>query len=181
MPKYLHRFLAAAAIAALPLTAAAQEAGGDGFIYELRLGLLQHDVAIFAADDVEDGAALNGELAFRSLTDFWGGSLRPVIGGTLSTENRTHYGYADLRWEALWDKVFFGIGLGGAIHDGELSRDRKNKDLGSRLLFHIPAELGYQFTPRNRISLYFEHISNADLADPNPGMDSIGLRLSHRF
>ncbi|WP_119418290.1 acyloxyacyl hydrolase [Desertibaculum subflavum] len=181
MPKSLLRLLTVAAMVALPLTAAAQERDAAPLIYELRLGLLQHDIAIVAADDVEDGAALNGELAFRSLTDFWGGSLRPVLGGTFSTENRTHYGYFDLRWEALWDKVFFGIGLGGAIHDGELSRDRKNKDLGSRVLFHIPAELGYQFTPRNRISLYFEHISNADLADPNPGMDSIGLRLSHRF
>lgn len=181
MPYRVFRCLTVAAVAALPFAAAAQEAGREGFVHELRLGLLQHDIAIVTADSVEDGAALNGELAFRSLTNFWGGSLRPVIGGTLSTENRTHYGYADLRWEALWDKVFFGIGLGGAIHDGELSRDKNRKDLGSRVLFHIPAELGYQFTPRNRVSLYFEHISNADLADPNPGMDSIGIRLSHRF
>ena len=77
--------------------------------------------------------------------------------------------------------MFFGIGLGAAIHDSSLKPDTRQKDLGSRVLFHVPAELGYQFTPANRLSLYFEHVSNADLADPNPGMDNIGIRFSHRF
>lgn len=177
----LCRLVAAAALAALPLTAAAEETAREGLVHELRLGLLEHDIGIWGSESVEDGAAINGELAFRALTQFWGGSLRPVLGGSVSTEGRTSYGYADLRWEALWDKVFFGVGLGGAIHDSKLSWDRHRKDLGSRVLFHIPAELGYQFTPRHRLSLYFEHVSNAGLAHPNPGMDNIGLRFSHRF
>jgi hypothetical protein len=153
----------------------------EGFVHELRLGLLVHDIGIWGSESVEDGAAINGELAFRSLTRFFGGSLRPVLGASISTEGRTNYGYADLRWEALWNNVFFGVGLGAAIHDSDLERHRHQKDLGSRVLFHVPAELGYQFTPRNRISLYFEHVSNAGLADPNPGMDNIGVRFSHRF
>ena len=182
-----HRFalpLLAFALLA-PLPAVAQDTsstdGRENFVHELRLGLLQHDVGIWGSDSVEDGAAINGELAFRALTHFWGGSLRPVLGGTISTEGRTNYGYGDLRWETFWDKVFFGIGFGEAIHDSSLKPDKNQKDLGSRVLFHVPAELGYQFTPANRLSLYFEHVSNAGLGDPNPGMDNIGVRFSHRF
>jgi lipid A 3-O-deacylase len=180
-PSFLLAGVVAAASLSLALPAVAQDEGREGFVHELRIGLLEHDVGLWGAGSVEDGAAINGELAFRSLTQFWTGSLRPVIGGSVSTEGRTSYGYADLRWEALWDKVFFGVGIGAAVHDSDLERDKNQKDLGSRVLFHIPAELGYQFTPRNRLSLYFEHVSNAWLADPNPGMDNIGLRFSHRF
>ena len=49
------------------------------------------------------------------------------------------------------------------------------------MLFHIPLEIGFQVTPQNRISAYYEHVSNGYTAYPNPGMDNIGLRLAHRF
>ena len=49
------------------------------------------------------------------------------------------------------------------------------------MLFHIPIELGYRFDARNSISVYFEHVSNWDLADANEGLDAIGLRYGRRF
>ncbi len=175
------RILLVCSVAALPLAAVAQEVREEAFVHEVRIGVLQHDVGIWGSESVEDGIALNGELAFRSLTPFLGGVIRPVLGGSLSTEGRTSYAYLDARWEALWNGIFFGVGVGGAIHNSDLERERHQKDLGSRVLFHVPVELGYQFTPANRVSVYFEHVSNAWLGDPNPGMDNIGVRLSHRF
>ena len=72
---------------------------------------------------------------------------------------------------------------GPSIHTGdELTYSSPgHKALGSRVLFHIPLELGIQVTPNNRVALYYEHASNGFTAYPNPGMDNIGVRLAHRF
>ena len=55
------------------------------------------------------------------------------------------------------------------------------KALGSRILFHIPLELGLRLDDRNSVSVYFEHVSNGNLADANEGLDAIGLRYGRRF
>jgi hypothetical protein len=49
------------------------------------------------------------------------------------------------------------------------------------VLFHLPVEVGLQITPNNRVSVYCEHVSNAFLATPNPGLDNLGVRFAHRF
>ena len=178
MPSCLRPTIALAGfLLLLPLPAVSQE----NLIHELRGGVLVHDVDMWAAGDIEDGASFNGELAFRSFGSLLGGQLRPAVGLSYAGGNRTSYGYADARWEYTAGRFFFGLGLGAAVHDGELHREPGRKDLGSRVLFHIPIEAGVQLTDANRLSLYFEHVSNAWLADPNPGMDNIGLRLAHRF
>lgn len=78
--------------------------------------------------------------------------------------------------------IFLGIGLGGAVHDGLLDPTGPGrKALGSRLLFHIPVEIGLRLGGRRSISVYCEHMSNAFLADSNEGMDSIGVRYEYKF
>lgn len=183
----MHRFVltaAAAALAAAPLPAVAQQSPAqENLIHEVRGGLLLHGVEVWGTARDDDGAAVNGEIAFGSNRMLLDGRIRPVVGASIAGGERISYGYADLRWEYSAQSVplFFGIGIGAAIHDGERDGRAGETDLGSRVLFHIPLEVGYQFTPANRISLYFEHVSNAWLADPNPGMDNIGVRLAHRF
>ena len=74
------------------------------------------------------------------------------------------------------------VGLGGAVHDGERETLREGKkELGSQVLFHIPIELGRSVRGRHRISLYFDHVSNASLADENEGLDTLGLRYGYLF
>lgn len=158
-------------------TAAAQES----IVYEIRGGVLAHDVDLWAARGVEDGTTFNGELVFRPSLDLLGGKIRPAAGASVTTDNGTSYGYIDAKWEWAGPVFFFGVGLGGAVHDGSKSGSRNEKALGSRVLFHVPAEIGWQFTEKNRVSLYFEHVSNGFLADKNEGLDNIGVRLSHRF
>jgi hypothetical protein len=165
------------AIAGLAGPAFAQQ----GILYEVRGGVLAHDVDLWAARGVEDGTTFNGELVFTPAYDLLGGKIRPAIGASLTTQDGTSYGYADAKWEWAGPTFFFGLGLGGAIHDGSTNGSRNEKALGSRVLFHVPAEIGWQFTEKNRVSLYFEHVSNGYLADKNEGLDNIGLRLSHRF
>ena len=55
------------------------------------------------------------------------------------------------------------------------------KAFGSRVLFHIPVELGYRFDQHNSLSVYFEHMSNAGLASSNEGMDFLGMRYGYKF
>lgn len=153
----------------------------QGLVYEVRGGVLAHDVDLWAARGVEDGTTFNGELVFTPSVDFLAGTLRPAIGASLTTQDGTSYGYADVKWEWSGPAWFFGLGLGAAVHDGSTNGSRKEKALGSRVLFHVPAEIGWQFSEKNRISLYFEHVSNGYTADKNEGLDNIGVRLAHRF
>jgi lipid A 3-O-deacylase len=58
---------------------------------------------------------------------------------------------------------------------------RERKALGSRVLFHVPLELGWRWGRRNSVSLYSCHISNAGLAEENEGLDNIAIRYGYRF
>jgi hypothetical protein len=49
------------------------------------------------------------------------------------------------------------------------------------VLFHIPLEIGLRLDTRNSVSVYFEHVSNWDLATSNEGLDAIGVRYGYRF
>ena len=114
---------------------------------------------------------------------FLGGTLRPAIGASVNTAGYTSKAYLDARWEIdLRYGIFFGLGLGAAVHDGKLEAALPDhKALGSRVLFHIPVEIGYRFDERNSISVYFEHMSNGNFADHNEALDSIGVRYGYRF
>jgi hypothetical protein len=82
----------------------------------------------------------------------------------------------------LTPRLFFDLGLGAAVHDGNLDdRDPTRKALGSRVLFHIPLELGYRLDEHDSLSVYFEHTSNAYTQEFNEGLDRLGLRYGYRF
>lgn len=161
---------------------AADKAGG--IIYELKAGLLAHDVdGLWSGHRYENGLDINLEATFTPAANILGGTLRPGFGTTINTVGDTSKLYAYGRWEYEFEAGFyFALGLGAAVHDGELhvvSPDRKA--LGSRVLFHIPIEVGYRFDGHNGISVYFDHMSNAYLAHENEGMDTLGGRYGYRF
>lgn len=162
---------------ALPAPALAQ-----GLIHEIRGGVLAHDVPLWASRRVDGGVAFNGEVAFAPSVKVLGfADLRPVVGGSFTTGNGTSLVYLDIRLEFMIDRFFFGAGVGPAIHNGNLTGTSGKKALGGRVLFHPSFEFGFQFSPQHRVSVYYEHISSAYIARPNPGLDNIGVRLSHRF
>ena len=151
--------------------------------FEIRAGVLAHDVPdLWSGFRLESGVDINAELLGPGMA-FLGGTLRPAIGGSVSTSGYTSKAYLDARWEIDSQyAVFFGLGLGAAIHDGNLDpTDPNRKALGSRVLFHIPFELGYRWDDRQSLSVHFEHMSNGNLADHNEALDSIGIRYGYRF
>jgi lipid A 3-O-deacylase len=181
MPLGLRGLAALLVFTLMPVSAFAQSSLSS-VIYEVRGGVLAHDLHIVAANHYEPGVSLNAEVAFAPSLALWGGAIRPVLGGTVTTDGGTSWGYLDARWEYSGALFFFGIGLGGSVNNAPLTVNTDNrKALGSNVLFHIPLEVGLQITPDNRISAYYEHSSNAFLAYPNPGMDNLGVRLAHRF
>ena len=154
-PLFPTRLVAALLIvAALPLVSATARA--DGIVDEAKAGVLAHDVGIFGYA-VEGGADLVAEVLFKS-PGFLRviGAPRPTIGGSVNTDGKTDYLYLDMTWTALvWtsalqqdDGFYVGGFLGGAVHDGRLAdSDRGDKNLGTRALYHLGVEAGYQLTP----------------------------------
>ena len=158
-------------------------------ITEVLVGVVDHDTGVIS-DDTEGGANLTGELRFKPLGgaffDFLR-SPRPHIGFNLNDSGNTSTLYAGLTW--IWpfgNRYFVGAALGGAVHNGTLETDdrqkrRNNKQLGCRFLFREAVELGITFRKRHALSIRFDHISNANLCDSNEGLDTVGLIYGYRF
>ncbi|HML27853.1 MAG TPA: acyloxyacyl hydrolase [Hyphomicrobium sp.] len=174
-------------VAAMTLVAASTGACADDMLYALKIGALAHDVpGLWSGFQVEKNAVdINIEAQFNAAWALPWGAIRPVIGGSINTRGQTSDGYIDARWQGDCPSgLFFGLGLGAAFHDGEIGgagADPDRKWLGSRVLFHIPMEVGYHLDAHNDISVYFEHMSNAYTEKYNEGMDRIGLRYGYRF
>lgn len=169
---------------ALTVPSQAQEAPRP-FVDEIRLGILAHDVPnLWSGFHLETSRPdLNGEMIFSPSALFLGGTVRPVLGGSWNSDHGTSKVYFDARWESnTGPGIFFGLGLGAAIHDGYIGpTSMDHKALGSRVLFHIPAEIGYRFENGQSLSLYFEHDSNAHLRRYNEGLDDLGVRYGYKF
>lgn len=169
---------------------AAPAAAGDfdrmhGLIDEVRVGAAVHDVpGGWSGFHVEQNAVdLNVEAIFSPSISFWGGRLRPALGATVNFNGDTSKVYLDARWQRDFaNRWFLGIGLGLAVHDGDIDTGNPHrKQLGSRVLFHPNLEIGYRLDPHNSISLFYDHISNGSTADPNEGFDTLGVRWGYRF
>ena len=176
-------FLVASVFASSPAAA--------GWVDEAKFGVLAHDVGILG-DHVERGVDINGELDFKP-PDFlkFLGSPHQDVGIAVNTAGDTSFLYVDiLHWQpTLWrqvfrsnDSIWVGAQLGGAVHDGNLNHEGDDKKaLGTRALYHLGAELGYQINPVYSVSIYFVHLSNADASSHNPGINDIGVRTGFKF
>ena len=154
------------------------------WLHEVKLGVLHHDTgALWSGFRRESGADFNLEAIFSPQYKILGGFIRPALGGSVSTAGDTSKLYSGIRWQYDHTSgLFFSVGFGGAVHNGDLHLQHNDrKALGSRVLFHIPIEIGYRVGARSSLSVYFDHVSNANFADPNEGMDSLGGRYGYRF
>ena len=172
---------AAPAIAAEP----GLPADHDGQFHRVLFGVLAHDVGgLWSGTRREGGVDINGEIVFCPTgLPAWAGTLRPNLGLSVISRGDTSKLYGGVIWELNIPNGFFlATGLGVAVHTGELDTDDNDKkSLGSRVLFRIPIEFGYQLTARHSLSILFDHVSNAGLASPNEGQDTIGIRYGYAF
>ena len=155
-----------------------------GWLHEVKLGVLHHDTGIWSGFGRESGVDVNLEAIFSPHMQIFGGFIRPAFGGSVNTAGDTSKLYTGLRWQYEHSSgIFFGVGGGGAVHDGKLYLQHNDDRvaLGSRVLFHVPLEIGYRFNGKSALSAYFDHVSNAYLAHPNEGLDNLGARYGYRF
>jgi hypothetical protein len=148
---------------------------------EFRVGFAAHD----AISQREKGAAFDGEIFWQPLVRAFDGSVafKPSIGGSASLSGKTSYGFVDLTgeyWALPW--LYLDLGGGVAVHDGFADNPPPGrKDLGSRVLFHVAADVGVKLAPQFGVSLYFDHLSNGGLARHNEGLETLGLRAAFWF
>lgn len=156
---------------------------GRRILSEIRAGVFIHDEGPFSRHE-ESGVDGNLEFLFVSpdfLDVVW--SPRPHFGFTLNSDDNTHQVYLGLSWEwTVWRALFAGFSLGGSVHSGHLVSDSLGrKELGCRLLFRESVELGYRFAGRHGVSVFLDHISNANICDKNEGLENFGVRYGYRF
>jgi lipid A 3-O-deacylase len=154
------------------------------WLNDIRVGILLHDGTVRNQTGKEGGADFNTEFIFN-----WPhcvpsiGIVQSNIGISLNNQGETSKIYSGFLWEYVWHSgIFFNLGLGLSLHNGELETDNGDKkELGSRLLFRIPVEFGVFITRHHGLSIMFDHVSNASLASPNDGLNTIGVRYTYRF
>lgn len=179
----MRRLSAAAALLAVAAATAPAAHAETGWLDEGKLGASAHDITL-GGQHREPGADITGELLFTSPSLLHAiGRPRPHLGIAVNTAGATSYAYFGLTWTAtVLGRAFISGALGGAVHDGEINADRPDrKQLGSRILFHEYVEAGYRVTPVVSLSVFLDHISNADLARHNAGMTNLGLRTGFKF
>ena len=156
-----------------------------GLIREIRCGVAAHDVdGLWSGSSKEKGPDIHVEALFnRPLFRLFSATAYPDAGASVNTRGNTSkiFGGLLLQWEPSGN-FFFSTGVGLALHNGKRDTDNTDrKSLGSRVLFRIPAEIGYAITGRQRIMILFDHVSNVYLASPNEGMDTLGIVYGYRF
>jgi len=154
-------------------------------IREIRVGVAAHDVdSLWSGDSKEEGPDICAEIIFnRRLFHLLGAAAYPNTGISLNTRGDTSkiYGGFLLQWEQI-ASLTFSTGFGLALHNGERETDSADKkSLGAQVLFRVPIEIGYTLMPNHQITIAFDHISNAYLASPNDGMDTLGIFYGYRF
>ena len=171
--------------AAFLIVSLATLASGPAQAQEIFGGVLAHDVhSPLTLGGREDGADLQiGWRGERIRALGFVGAPSPYVFGSAHTGGDTHFAAAGLSWK-IGDRLFVRPGVGIAVHtrrnDGVASGLRT--DLGSRVLFEPELGVGYQISDRVAIEASWVHISNAQLLSrQNPGMDSVGVRLSYRL
>ena len=80
------------------------------------------------------------------------------------------------RW--TWDSGWF---LESQLTPGLYTDGTNENDLGSTFQFRSVLGVGYGFDNGRTLSLAFSHISNASLADDNPGANFLFLRYHLKF
>ncbi|HWK43293.1 MAG TPA: acyloxyacyl hydrolase [Stellaceae bacterium] len=185
--------LATLLAAASPQLALAQTADSGKIVDELKGGIYDHDASVLGHQK-ETGADINLEVLFTS-PSFLGiiGSPRPMVGGLVNTSGQTDQFYFGLTWDWTFVHDVFASGdgfyvegsLGGSVHDGKLdvqgAEAQRRKSLGSPVLFREDVDLGYRFAQRYSVAISLNHISDADLAKRNEGLNDVGLRFGYKF
>ena len=110
---------------------------------------------------------------------------QPYVFASLNSAGDTHFAAAGFAF-TFGDKLFIRPGLGVAVHSGSTSDedDPSNRriEFGSRILLAPELGVGARINQRMTVEASWVHLSHGGMfSNQNPGMDSIGARLSWKL
>ena len=171
--------------AACGLLAMSSTGAQASIVSEIRGGLLDHATTLTTSGR-EDGVDANLELVFAPIGLLL--SAHPFVGTSFNNDpDNTDQVYLGLAWDGQpVGNLLLRFGLGAARHNGELLRFSDDvRGLGNRNLIYLAMDIGWRFSPRIDVSLFYQHLSNGPFRggdrDVNDGLDNIGLRLGYHF
>lgn len=151
----------------------------NSYAGEIKIGLMQHDATEKMKNRYEKGKNIIVEYLFDQ--EYF--KARPHIGLSANTLGYTSNLYTGLTWQMIFkDHFLLEASLGASINNGERTqKEKKRRALGSNLLFRESLSLGWMFDKHHSISVMIDHISNANIKMPNPGLTDVGIRYGYRF
>ncbi|NQU70208.1 MAG: acyloxyacyl hydrolase [Rhodospirillales bacterium] len=199
--------VAAAKVVPRPVVKRDPPRSRQSMISELIGGVWSHDTG--EINEESDSWDFNGEIIFHKVRLFEASNRflkflaepRPVIGGSINSQGKTHTVYTGFSWAKQFQNgLFFNFVLGGTYHTGNLEQaarqcaagegcalagnrayiDAREPTLGSAVLFREGLDLGYRLGAHG-VSIFASHISNAGLDNDNDGINFVGMRYSFAF
>lgn len=115
--------------------------------------------------------AFEGRIEYRDDHKFW---IFKPFGGVMATSDSAAHVYAgvlvDLYLGRRW--VITPSFAPGWYREGD------GKHISDGIQFRSQIEVAYRFSDRSRLGVSFNHISNAGINDPNPGVETLALTYS---
>lgn len=106
------------------------------------------------------------------------GAFQPTTGASITSDNDIWIG-AGGKWStenSINSPIFIEMSLMPGLY---LRGD--GPDIGFPLQFRGALGAGYHFDGGASISVFFDHRSNAELSEINPGIETLGVRLSYEL
>ena len=166
----------------------------QNLVDEIHFGLHDHDTDLIGSKK-ESGADFVVEVLSPQMV-ILGLAVGPrfLLGAAVNSAGQTNQIYvgAARSWDLFRDvlneddAVFLEGTLGVTWHNGKIDvigtpEEQNWKSHGSRVLFRENIAVGYRFNAKWAVALNLNHISNAGLADPNEGMNDIGLTVNMKL
>ena len=112
-------------------------------------------------------------------------SLHPQVGTDLNLQGKTSAVFAGFAGViTLQGGVFIEADLGGSVNNGYTSNPpagSNRSELGCNALFREALIIGVPLSDRLSVMAMAEHMSNANLCQPNNGITNVGVKLGYSF
>ena len=173
--------LLAALVTCLPALAAPATAN------EVFGGVAAHGLNLIGVRrSYESGVDIVAGIRSGPVARFAGATLRLHLLGSINLDGGVSYAAAGagMRWP-VGKNFYIQPGVGIAVHDGNSQRFQATPNdlyLGSRVVFEPELVAGVRLSSRWAAEIAYVHLSHAQLfSRQNPGLDTLGARLTYRF
>ena len=106
------------------------------------------------------------------------GPFQPTV-GVSATEGGTTWAGIGAKWDStrIWDSPLYieSALMVGAQTPGD------GLDLGTPIQFRTSLGGGYMWENGSSVAIVYDHRSNGDIAEPNPGIETLTLRFAYGF